>query len=58
MPGGCHDILLLLGGKVLIVWYAGCPKKLCPICVALWRSCRFNYLGFYTVACFKFQLRV
>ena len=29
----------------------GCPKKNCaPFVRLLWRSCRFNYLEFYTIA--------
>ena len=36
----------------------GCPKNGVPFMWLLWRSRRFNYLGFYTFAFVKLQLRL
>ena len=36
----------------------GCPKKIVHVCAAAVEERKFNYLGFYTVAQVRLQLRV
>ena len=51
--------LLFARENVTLNLNTGCLKNICaPIVRLLWRSCRFVYLAFHTVASVKLQLRV
>ena len=56
----CILILLIIKKYFLvkIKILQGVPENCSRFVLLVWRSCRFNYLTFYTVALVKLQIRV